>query len=919
MAALDWASSSSSATSIIGSSSYDVFLNCRGEDTRNHFTAFLNLFMKNKGINVFMDSEKLWIGEAIGPSLFRAIKGFKISIPIFSKGYANSKWCLWELVQIVQCHRSNGQKVLPIFYRIDPSHVWHQTGSFEEAFREHEKNFERHIIESWREALRVVGELKGEVIDHTEDQAKLVELLVQRVLGELVSSTRLAECKYSIGMESRVNDLLYLLNVGSENVQFVGICGFGGIGKTTIAKAVYNHILANFDRHYYGITNYHSGKEFILQRLCKEKVLVVLDDVEKREQVDALAGELNRFGQGSRVILTTRDKHILNFAEVDRDKIYRPQELYLWRIAFDSRGYWVLPVGHKQQRSVGKYITKIERNSSRRCPEKEATIISFWEACGYYPKSAIDRLIKRSLLRFEEYAGEYGEYHLKMHDQIQDMGREIVLEENRMEPEELPENISKLSTLKELNLRECTSLQKLPEAIGDLNSLVELDLRGTQIEELPDNISKLSSLKELDLSECSSLEKLPESIGDLNSLVKLDLHGTQIEELPDNISKLGSLKELDLNECSSLEKLLESIGDLNSLVKLDLWETQIEELLDNISKLSSLKELNLTECLSLKNLFEYMGDLNSLVRLDLWGTQIEKLPDNISKLSSLKELNLNECLLLKKLPESISDLKSLVRLDLRGTQIKELPDNISKLSSLKELDLSECYSFKKLPESIGDLNFLVEHCSSLQKLPESIGDLNSLVKLDLWETKIEELPNSISKLSSLKKLIVGKCSTLKKLPESIGDLNSLVELELWGTQIEELQNSIFKLSSLKKLILRKCTSLKKLPESIGDLNSLIELDLQETQIEELPNNISKLSSLEELILIDCSSLKKLPKSISDLNSLVKLDLRGEQIEELPHIVFKLSSLKELIYMDCSSLKKLLESIGDLNSLVKLDL
>ncbi|XP_043687864.1 disease resistance protein L6-like [Telopea speciosissima] len=110
--------------------------------------------MKNCGL------EKL----AIGPALLRAIEGSKISIPVFSKGYASSKWCLLELSKIPQCHQSKGQMVLPVFLDVEPSHVRNQTGSFEGPFQEHEKKFEPHIVESWREALRVVGNLKGHVL-----------------------------------------------------------------------------------------------------------------------------------------------------------------------------------------------------------------------------------------------------------------------------------------------------------------------------------------------------------------------------------------------------------------------------------------------------------------------------------------------------------------------------------------------------------------------------------------------------------------------------------------------------------------------------------------------------------------------------------------------------------------------------------
>ncbi|XP_043688596.1 disease resistance protein Roq1-like isoform X2 [Telopea speciosissima] len=183
--------SSSSSSSTTGySTTYDVFLNFRGEDTRKNFTGHLNRALKREGIRVFIDSCELWEGKEIGSTLVSAIQRSKVSIPVFSKGYANSKWCLKELVKIVECHRSKDQIVLPIFFDVDPSDVRHQTGSFKEAFLEHEKNFEElFIVQEWRDAMTVVGTLKGWVLKEVEngDESKLVDLVVERVLRETSS------------------------------------------------------------------------------------------------------------------------------------------------------------------------------------------------------------------------------------------------------------------------------------------------------------------------------------------------------------------------------------------------------------------------------------------------------------------------------------------------------------------------------------------------------------------------------------------------------------------------------------------------------------------------------------------------------------------------------------------------------------
>ena len=101
------------------------------------------------------------MGEEIRPALPKAIKESTISIPIFSKDYASSKWCLRELAKMVECHKTMGHKILPIFYDVEPSDVRHQTGTYEKAFRQHLKHFDKKTVQGWKEAMREVGEMKG--------------------------------------------------------------------------------------------------------------------------------------------------------------------------------------------------------------------------------------------------------------------------------------------------------------------------------------------------------------------------------------------------------------------------------------------------------------------------------------------------------------------------------------------------------------------------------------------------------------------------------------------------------------------------------------------------------------------------------------------------------------------------------------
>ncbi|CAJ1949234.1 unnamed protein product [Sphenostylis stenocarpa] len=114
---------------------FEVFLSFRGEDTRASFTSYLYAALQNEGIFVFKDDESLPRGSQISPSLRIAIEASRISIVVFSKNYAESRWCLKELEKIMECHRTMGHVVLPVFYDVDPSEVRHLRGDFGKAFQ----------------------------------------------------------------------------------------------------------------------------------------------------------------------------------------------------------------------------------------------------------------------------------------------------------------------------------------------------------------------------------------------------------------------------------------------------------------------------------------------------------------------------------------------------------------------------------------------------------------------------------------------------------------------------------------------------------------------------------------------------------------------------------------------------------------
>ena len=116
---------------------YDVFLSFRGEDTRRGFVSHLFEALTQRGIRTFIDNN-LHRGENISKELLKVIENSSISIIVFSKNYASSSWCLDELAKSMEC----SQKVLPVFYLVDPSEVRKQTGNYGKELTKHEKKIE---------------------------------------------------------------------------------------------------------------------------------------------------------------------------------------------------------------------------------------------------------------------------------------------------------------------------------------------------------------------------------------------------------------------------------------------------------------------------------------------------------------------------------------------------------------------------------------------------------------------------------------------------------------------------------------------------------------------------------------------------------------------------------------------------------
>ncbi|PRQ38269.1 putative TIR domain, P-loop containing nucleoside triphosphate hydrolase [Rosa chinensis] len=249
--------------------------------------------------------------------------------------------------------------VRPVFYKVDPSDIRNHEGSFGKALANHECKFKDNPdkVQEWKAALTVAANLSGWHLSEHCNEPSVIHEIVKEISKQVINSTKLDVAAYPVGIEPRVQEIHKLLGVEGRDVHMVGIWGAGGIGKTTIAKAVYNSIAHKFDGSCFlenvrensmgakgfvklqkkllceilkvtklKVTNVARGITMIRERLQYKSVLLVLDDVNGMDQIDNLAGQCSWFGMGSRIIITTRDKQLLRHHNVN-NLIYEVQKL----------------------------------------------------------------------------------------------------------------------------------------------------------------------------------------------------------------------------------------------------------------------------------------------------------------------------------------------------------------------------------------------------------------------------------------------------------------------------------------------------------------------------------------------------------------------------------------------------------------
>ncbi|KAM0025453.1 putative TIR domain, P-loop containing nucleoside triphosphate hydrolase [Helianthus debilis subsp. tardiflorus] len=675
------------------------------------------------GIRTFRDDDAMDRGKLLEPELKKAIRESAISVIVFSRDYASSKWCLDEVLTIIQEKErvSSKHEVVPVFYNVEPSDVRNQTGSFEEAFSGYDDMIEAETdpqkkvewlekVKAWRVSLRKAGSLTGMVLTAKGHEAKFIGKIVNVIKKKLNYKLLYVEDKL-VGIENNVAEIESWLQDPSPNAVILCIHGMGGIGKTTISKCIYNSNSHEYDGSCFladiqETSNQHNGllrlqsqllstllrsnKEEVIWNIdegivkvtnafCNKKVLLVLDDISTRQQLTALLGP-QQFHYGSKVIITTRHKWLLTSFDVN-PKVHPVKELD----PYDAYKLFSLYAFHRDH-PIERYIVQ-SNLVVRHCGGHPLALkvlgsslngktIDVWEDAirklEVVPNPEIQKLLKLSYDTLED----TNDKDLFLHIACFFVG------ENK-------EFIVKL--LAECELYPILGIQNLMDRCllyiengrVMMHNLIKQMGREVVHKESPKDPGKRSRL----WNHQDSFNVLKEN-GVVGQLKILNLsYSMELIKTPD-FDGLPRLESLLLEGCLSLIQVCESIVNLEKLVLLDISGCRS---LKNIPCLPrSLVSLNMHGCSNLGGL----GQVQCM--------------DSCSLSSLLVDLDVSQCNLYdKSFPEDWSNLFSLKCLDISYHHITSLPGCVKRLPSLKVLRAKKCSHLQKVldvPKSVTELS-----------------------------------------------------------------------------------------------------------------------------------------------------------------------------------------------------------------------
>ncbi|PON86706.1 NB-ARC domain, LRR domain containing protein [Trema orientale] len=359
--------------------------------------------------------------------------------------------------------------------------------------------------------------------------------------------------------------------------------------------------------------------------------------------------------------------------------------------------------------------------------------------------------------------------------------------------------------------------------------------------------------------------------------------------LDENNSKIiGKTRRLSIR--GNRENFLGTVKDsgVRSILFYEVDKLTNSVLVTMFEKFKLLKVLDFTK-VHLDYLPKELGNLFHLTYLSLRNTKVKKLPKSIGKLENLRILDIRNTLV-HKLPKEINKLRHLRHLlansrdnaigyplnDVRGVRIHEGIGNLEDLQTLVTVEvnpdrigiLKELEKLKQL-RSLAISNLTLEFGNIVGAAIEKMNHLESLVLQSLNHDEVLDL-QSISTPHQLRHLVV--ISRLRKLPDWISRLENLRLLGLSFSMLtDDLLKSLHSLSNLEHLLLYKAYTAEQLHFEVSGFPKLRRLVLRELEgLEVVKIEKGALPLLEEFEIGPSPLMKEVPSDIQHLQNLRSL-------------------------------------------------
>ncbi|KAK9937715.1 hypothetical protein M0R45_014487 [Rubus argutus] len=684
-----------------------------------------------------------------------------------------------------------------------------------------------------------------------------------------------------------------MLDVGGNRCCILGIWGTAGIGKTTIAKAVFNSIAHKFEGSCFlenvrensmshggllqlqkrlleetlggknlKLNSVDRGISVIKQNLSSKKVLLILDDVNQLDQLKKLAGAESWFGHGSKVIITTRDRGLLTRHGIEL--IYKVKKLdYQQALELFSLNAFGMSAPPDDYLELSKHaiayaqhlplaLTLLGSHLSNESVERWRAKLDCYEGDPFDSIHSILRISYDALAyRVQQvfldiacfFKGQKKDYVIQLlqcflknpEDCIQELVQKaiITIELDRILMHDLLEQMGKDIVHEES-----------PTEPGERSRLwFHEDVCHVLKENTGTNKVRGIMIKFPEPGELHLTAKSFSGMTNLGIFInrKTSLYG-EAGFVP------NKLRMIDWENCEW--QSLPSNLPLNELVVFNMPNSRIRQLGEPSKNLSKLTSLNLSGC-------EFLT----------------KIPD-LSGSPNLKYLDLTGCTSLIEVDASVGFLPKLLSLDLEGCyNLAIFPTRIS-LKSLTRLRLGGCTSLKIFPEIEDKMEFMINlqlHGSGIRELPSSISYLTGLQDLDTHNISIRSASTSQSNsnISQGKQslLVLPKLNSLVMEEGSLSKSDFLVGLDCWSTlrilylfggNFVNLPAYITKFVNLEILLLSCCSKLREIPKLPPKVGLVWVSDCR--ALENFPKLFSlfepetELHGLESLQLMNCPRL-----------------------------------------------------------------